>query len=136
MLVVCDVYARSLVRLADQVTDPTWAATLVPASDQVRANLDGLRDVLVRGRRASDGRQVRARSAERLVDAAEEHAARTADDPHRRTRCSGSPGCCAASTRPWSGSPSTSGRPGATSTSGQSPSTAASAAAANTRSGS
>ena len=85
MLVVCDVYARSLARSADQVTDPSWAATLVPASEQVRANLDGLRDVLVRGKRASDGGQVRARSAERLVDAAEEHAARSADDPHRRT---------------------------------------------------
>ncbi len=85
VLVVCDVYARSLARSADQVTDPSWAATLVPASEQVRANLDGLRDVLVRGKRASDGGQVRARSAERLVDAAEEHAARSSDDPHRRT---------------------------------------------------
>ncbi|MDD7921379.1 FUSC family protein [Actinomycetospora callitridis] len=85
VLVVCDVYARSLARSADHVTDASWAATLVPASEQVRANLDGLRDVLVRGKRASDGGQVRARSAERLVDAAEEHAARSADDPHRRT---------------------------------------------------
>ncbi|WP_433031577.1 FUSC family protein [Actinomycetospora sp. CA-053990] len=85
VLVVCDVYARSLARSADHLTDPSWAATLVPASEQVRANLDGLRDVLVRGKRASDGGQVRARSAERLVDAAEEHAARSADDPHRRT---------------------------------------------------
>jgi len=84
VLVVCDVYARSLARIADEVTDPTWAATLDPAAAQVRANLDALRDVLVRGRRASDGGQVRAHSAERLVDAAEEHAARTADDPHRR----------------------------------------------------
>lgn len=85
VLVVCDVYARSLARSADHVTDPGWAPTLVPASDQVRANLDGLRDVLERGTRASDGGTVRARSAERLVDAAEEHAARSADDPHRRT---------------------------------------------------
>ena len=84
MLVVCDVYVRSLARSADGLSDPSWAATLVPASEQVRANIDGLRDVLVRGRRASDGGQVRARSAERLVDAAEEHAARR-DDPHRRT---------------------------------------------------
>ncbi|GAA4922140.1 fusaric acid resistance family protein [Actinomycetospora succinea] len=83
VLVVCDVYARSLARTADHVADPSWAATLDPAAAQVRANLDGLRDVLVRGRRASDGGQVEARSAERLVDAAEEHAART-DDPHRR----------------------------------------------------
>jgi hypothetical protein len=83
VLVVCDVYARSLARLADHAVDPGWAATLDPASDRVRANLDGLRDVLVGGRRASDGGQVRARSAERLVDAAEEYAART-DDPHRR----------------------------------------------------
>ncbi|WP_433784530.1 FUSC family protein [Actinomycetospora sp. CA-101289] len=85
VLVVCDLYARSLARVADQVTDPTWAATLDPAADRVRANLDALRDVLVRGKRASDGGQVRAQSAERLVDAAEEHAARTADDPHRRS---------------------------------------------------
>ncbi|GLZ45760.1 membrane protein [Actinomycetospora sp. NBRC 106375] len=84
ILVVCDVYARSLARTADQVTDRTWAPTLDPAAARVRANLDGLRDVLVRGRRASDGGQVRARSAEQLVDAAEEHAARIADDPHRR----------------------------------------------------
>jgi uncharacterized membrane protein YccC len=84
VLVVCDVYARSLARTADQVADPAWASTLDPAAARVRANLDGLRDVLVRGRRASDGGRVRARSAERLVDAAEEHAART-DDPHRRT---------------------------------------------------
>lgn len=84
VLVVCDVYARSLSRTADHVADPSWAATLDPAAARVRANLDGLRDVLVHGRRASDGGQVRARSAERLVDAAEEHAART-DDPHRRT---------------------------------------------------
>lgn len=85
VLVVCDVYARSLARTADQIRDPTWAATLDPASAQVRANLDALRDVLVRGRRASDGGQVRARSAQSLVDAAEEHAARCADDPHRRS---------------------------------------------------
>lgn len=83
VLVVCDVYARSLARTADHVTDTTWAPTLDPAVDRVRANLDGLRDVLARGRRASDGGQVRVRSAEDLVDAAEEHAART-EDPHRR----------------------------------------------------
>ncbi|MEJ2888980.1 FUSC family protein [Actinomycetospora aeridis] len=83
VLVVCDVYARSLARLADHAVDPGWASTLDPAAAQVRANLDGLRDVLVRGRRASDGGQVRALSAERLVDAAEEYAART-DDPRRR----------------------------------------------------
>jgi hypothetical protein len=82
---VCDVYARSLARTADQVADPGWAETLDPASSRVRANLDGLRDVLVRGRRASDGGQVHAHSAERLVDAAEEYAARCTEDPHRRT---------------------------------------------------
>lgn len=84
VLVVCDVYARSLARTADHVADPSWASTLDPAAARVRANLDGLRDVLVRGRRASDGGPVLARSAERLVDAAEEHAART-EDPHRRS---------------------------------------------------
>jgi hypothetical protein len=84
VLVVCDVYARSLARTADLVEEPAWATTLDPASARVRANLDGLRDVLVRGRRASDGGQVLVRSAEDLVDAAEEYAARTTDD-HRRT---------------------------------------------------
>jgi hypothetical protein len=83
VLVGVDHYVRALARLADSVTDPSWAPTLRPAVDRVRDNLDGLRDVLVRGRRRSDGRQVRARSAEPLVDAAEEHAARV-DDPHRR----------------------------------------------------
>jgi hypothetical protein len=82
VLVTVDHYVRSLARLADSVSDPSWA-TLRPAVDRVRDNLDGLRDVLVRGRRRSDGQQVRARSAEPLVDAAEEHAARV-DDPHRR----------------------------------------------------
>ncbi|GAA4812153.1 FUSC family protein [Actinomycetospora chlora] len=85
VLTVCDVYARSLARTADLVADPAWATTLDPAATRVRANLDGLRDVLVRGRRASDGGQVRVRSAEDLVDAAEEYAARTSDDPDRRT---------------------------------------------------
>ncbi|GAA4869614.1 FUSC family protein [Actinomycetospora straminea] len=85
VLVVCDVYARSLARTADHVADPGWAATLDPAAARVRANLDGLRDVLVHGHRASDGGRVRARSAEDLVDAAEGYAARTVDDPQRRT---------------------------------------------------
>ena len=65
------------------VPEAMAALGLRPAVDRVRDNLDGLRDVLVRGRRRSDGQQVRARSAEPLVDAAEEHAARV-DDPHRR----------------------------------------------------
>ena len=83
VLVGCDHYARSLARLADGATDPSWAPTLDPAVDRVRANLDGLRDVLVRGHRRSDGDTVRVRSAEELVDAAEAHAARV-HDPHRR----------------------------------------------------
>ncbi|GAA4842685.1 FUSC family protein [Actinomycetospora corticicola] len=83
---VVDHYARSLARTAaDLGSDPTpgWAATLEPALAAVRANLDGLRDVVVRGRRRSDGAQVLVHSAEDLVDRAEEQAART-QDPRRR----------------------------------------------------
>lgn len=78
-----DHYARALARLSGDVAEPSWAPTLRPAAEQVRANLDALRDVLVRGRRRSDGEQVLARSAETVVDAAEEHVARIRD-PHRR----------------------------------------------------
>ncbi|HSK59659.1 MAG TPA: hypothetical protein VK935_11470 [Actinomycetospora sp.] len=115
---------------------PAWAATLDPAAAQVRANLDALRDVLVCGKRTSDGGQVRARSAEPLVDAAEEHAARTAGDPPAAARCSRPSACCGASTRPWSGSRSNLGAADDLDDDDQSPSTAASAGVANTRSGS
>lgn len=85
VLVVCDHYLRSLVRLSDSITEPGWEATLRPAAEQVRANLDGLRDVLARGRRRSDGGRVLVVSAETLVDAAEAHAARTGDREPGRT---------------------------------------------------
>ncbi len=137
VLVVCDVYARSLARVADQVSDPTWAATLDPAAAQVRANLDALRDVLVRGRRASDGGQVRAHSAERLVDAAEEHAARTAGDPHRRTTMLAAVRLLRRIDQAVVGLAIDLGAADdLDDADGQSPSTAASAGVANTRSGS
>jgi hypothetical protein len=83
---IVDHYARSLARTAaDLGSDPTpgWGPTLEPALAAVRANLDGLRDVVVRGRRRSDGEQVLVHSAEELVDRAEEQAARS-QDPRRR----------------------------------------------------
>ncbi|MEJ2864533.1 FUSC family protein [Actinomycetospora flava] len=138
VLVVCDVYARSLARTADHVADPSWAATLDPAAARVRANLDGLRDVLVRGRRASDGGQVRARSAERLVDAAEEHAARTGD-PQRRATMLTAARLLRRIDQAVVGLAVDLGAaedPDDTDEEGQSPSTASSAGVANTRSGS
>jgi uncharacterized membrane protein YgaE (UPF0421/DUF939 family) len=86
VLVVVDHYARSIARLAADVgatPDPGWGPTLSPAVRAVRANLDGLRDVVVRGRRRSDGERVLVHSAEDLVDRAEAYAAR-GQDPHRR----------------------------------------------------
>ena len=137
VLVVCDVYARSLARIADQVSDPTWAATLDPATAQVRANLDALRDVLVRGKRESDGGRVRAHSAERLVDAAEEHAARTADDPHRRSAMLAAARLLRRIDQAVVGLAIDLGAADdLDDAEGQSPSTAASAGVANTRSGS
>ncbi|HEY2221970.1 FUSC family protein [Actinomycetospora sp.] len=87
VFVVVDHYARALARLAADLgvsPDPGWAPTLSPALQAVRDNLDGLRDVVVRGRRRSDGEQVQVRSAEDLVDRAEAYAAR-GQDPHRRS---------------------------------------------------
>lgn len=84
--VVVDHYARSLARLAADLgayPDPGWATTLEPALAAVRANLDGLRDVVVRGKRRSDGGQVLVHSAEDLLDRAEARAAR-GEDPQRR----------------------------------------------------
>ncbi|WP_433800825.1 FUSC family protein [Actinomycetospora sp. CA-084318] len=83
---IVDHYARSLARTGAELgSDPTpgWAPTLEPALAAVRANLDGLRDVVVRGKRRSDGGQVLVHSAEELVDRAEEQAARS-QDPRRR----------------------------------------------------
>ena len=84
--VVVDHYARSLARLAADLgarPAPDWAPTLGPALAAVRANLDGLRDVVVRGKRRSDGAQVLVHSAEDLLDRAEAWAAR-GEDPQRR----------------------------------------------------
>ena len=87
VFVVVDHYARSLSRVAADLgatPDPGWGPTLSPALTAVRDNLDGLRDVLVRGRRRSDGGQVLVHSAEDLVDRAEAYAAR-GQDPRRRS---------------------------------------------------
>lgn len=73
-----DHYARGLARLSDSISDPGWADALDPAAYRVRANLDGLRDLLIRRETATAA----VRSAEEEVDAAEARAARTAD--HRR----------------------------------------------------
>ncbi|MCW0215334.1 MAG: FUSC family protein [Pseudonocardia sp.] len=75
VLTAVDHYARALARLSDRVAAPGWAVTLDPAVDRVRANIDGLRD-LIDG--ADEPAEVR--SAEQLVDAAEAWAAR-AEDP-------------------------------------------------------
>ncbi|WP_230730724.1 FUSC family protein [Actinomycetospora endophytica] len=86
VFVVVDHYARALARLAADLgttPDPGWSPTLSPALQAVRDNLDGLRDVVVRGKRRSDGGQVLVGSAEELVDRAEAYAAR-GQDPHRR----------------------------------------------------
>jgi hypothetical protein len=87
VFVVVDHYARSLARVAADlgaVPDPGWRSTLSPALTAVRDNLDGLRDVVVRGRRRSDGGQVLVHSAEDLVDRAEAYAAQ-GQEPRRRS---------------------------------------------------
>jgi hypothetical protein len=78
VLTAVDHYARALARLSDRIVAPGWAVTLDPAVDRVRANIDGLRELLDG---AEDPAEVR--SAEQLVDAAEAWAART-DDPTLR----------------------------------------------------
>ncbi len=86
VFVVVDHYARALARSAADLgasPDPGWSPTLTPALQAVRANLDGLRDVVVRGTRRSDGGQVLVHSAEDLLDRAEAYAAR-GQDPQRR----------------------------------------------------
>jgi len=59
------------------VRAPAWKATLEPAADQVRANLDALRQLLLH---RTPGR---IDSAEVAVDAAEARAARTQDAQQR-----------------------------------------------------
>lgn len=68
-----DHYARRLARLSDSVVEPGWAATLEPATERVRGNIDALRVLL----HENDPGEIR--SAEDLVDAAEAYAARNAD---------------------------------------------------------
>jgi uncharacterized membrane protein YccC len=77
VLTSVDHYARSLARIADTVRDPNWVATLEPAADRVRANLDALRQLLVH----QAPRQIH--SAEVVIDAAEAYAARTQDAQRR-----------------------------------------------------
>lgn len=66
-----DYYARSLARVSDTVRDPGWTAALEPAVRGVRANLDGLRHLLLRRTPPQ-----RIQSAEAAVDAAEVYAVR------------------------------------------------------------
>lgn len=75
VLTTIDHYARALARLSDRIVAPGWAVTLDPAMDRVRANIDGLRDLIDDAENPAE-----VRSAEQLVDAAEAWAART-DDP-------------------------------------------------------
>ncbi|OZM79443.1 FUSC family protein [Pseudonocardia sp. MH-G8] len=75
-----DHYARGLARFSDAVVEPGWADTLEPAAQRVRANLDGLRAVLLH--REEGGAAIR--SAEDAVDAAESYASQ-GHDARRRT---------------------------------------------------
>ncbi|TQM11758.1 FUSC family protein [Pseudonocardia kunmingensis] len=74
-----DHYARGFARVSDAVVEPGWAATLEPAAQRVRANLDGLRAVLLR--REEPGAAVR--SAEDAIDAAESYASQGRDARRR-----------------------------------------------------
>jgi uncharacterized membrane protein YccC len=90
-----DHYVRALARLSDHVQAPGWAATLQPAVDRARDNLDALcRDPAGTqdggtgpgsgGRAGDDGPEgLGLRPAEELVDMAEAWAARCAE-PHDR----------------------------------------------------
>jgi uncharacterized membrane protein YccC len=77
VLTAIEYYARSLARLADEISEPGWAPTLQPAATRVRANLNALRQMLQR-RQAEE-----IASAEDLIDAAEAYAAHI-PDPDRR----------------------------------------------------
>jgi uncharacterized membrane protein YccC len=72
-----DHYARRLARLSDSADEPGWEPTLTPAAEKVRANLDGLRRLLLHRETGE------IRSAEELVDAAEAYAARVPDQRRR-----------------------------------------------------
>lgn len=73
-----DHYVRLLARLSDTARAPDWADTLLPAVDQIRTNLDGLRALLMH----TDGPEVI--SAERAVDQAEAYVAHSPDPELRR----------------------------------------------------
>jgi hypothetical protein len=79
VLSAVDHYSRRLARLSDTIDAPGWASTLDPAADRIRANIEGLRRVLLH-RDLEDGRAIR--SAEDVVDAAEAYASRSTG--HRR----------------------------------------------------
>ncbi|MBW0106227.1 FUSC family protein [Pseudonocardia sp. KRD291] len=79
-----DYYVRMLASLTETARSPGWAGTLDPATDRVRENLEGLREILREGygpsrtgRRRGEGRAGSGadagavRSAEDLIDAAE-----------------------------------------------------------------
>jgi hypothetical protein len=74
-----DHYTRAFARFSDEVRAPDWAPVLQPAVDRVRDNLDGLA-----GTPRATPDEVPVRSAEHLVDAAEEWAARCGDPARRR----------------------------------------------------
>jgi uncharacterized membrane protein YccC len=77
VLTAVDHYSRSLARSSVWISDPAWEPTLVPAVEQVRGNVDVLR------RRVQHRDPGEAVSAEELIDAAEEHAARTTPGARR-----------------------------------------------------
>ena len=77
MLTAVEYYARSLARVADDISEPGWAPTLRPAATGVRTNLNALHQMLQR--RETE----KIASAEDLIDAAEAYAARTPDPDHR-----------------------------------------------------
>jgi uncharacterized membrane protein YccC len=77
VLTAVDHYSRSLARSSVWISDPTWEPTLVPAVDQIRGNVDVLR------RRVQHRDPGEVESAEELIDAAEEHAARTTPGARR-----------------------------------------------------
>jgi uncharacterized membrane protein YgaE (UPF0421/DUF939 family) len=79
VLTAVDHYARGFARLADALVEPGWAATLEPAAQRVRANLDGLRAVLLH-REEPDAAIC---SAEDAVDAAESAASQWPDARRR-----------------------------------------------------
>ncbi|MBV9029121.1 MAG: FUSC family protein [Pseudonocardiales bacterium] len=77
VLTAVEYYARSLARVADDVSEPRWAPTLRPAATAVRTNLNALRRMLQRRQTEETA------SAEDLIDAAEAYAAHTPDPDHR-----------------------------------------------------